>query len=108
VFFDLAWFPMANWKSWDKYMSRWGTELSFRYYPQSANNNRSVESMFYSGTLLYRLNKKWALGAGYSLFNYRLDFSKNSLPGYSSIVNEKTHNYYVRLELIPYLYEERR
>nr|MBP7845429.1 hypothetical protein [Pseudomonadota bacterium] len=72
----------------------------------SNNNQRSYESMIYAGGLMMRLDKKWALGLGYSQTDYTLDFRKNLLGGTQPVVKESIQTIYLRLHLVPYLFED--
>jgi hypothetical protein len=102
---DAMWFPgviMSRSNFWQKL----GVETNFRYYPASNNNQRSYESMIYAGGLMMRLDKKWALGLGYSQTDYTLDFRKNLLGGTQPIVKESIQTIYLRLHLVPYLFED--
>jgi hypothetical protein len=102
---DAMWFPLTSASpTWQKL----GIEATGRFYPRTENNQRSYTSSLYGGGLIYRLDRKWALGLGYSQTRYTLDFSKNRLGGLQSVVKEKIDTVFLRLHLMPYLYEEQR
>ncbi|NCN27666.1 hypothetical protein GW915_08840 [bacterium] len=90
--FDAMSFVPSSWAGAGSLMSNLGLESSFRYETAGAQ----YKSLLYSVGTLYRLNRRWAISAGYQDISYSISSS-------SSSISEKIQSYYFRLHIMPYL-----
>jgi hypothetical protein len=84
---------------------RLGISASSRFYPYGVVGGRRLSSYIIEGALNFRLDKKWALGFGYSrTFNYVSTPEYDDVGGAAqSFVSEPVTSYFLRLSLVPFI-----
>jgi hypothetical protein len=102
---DTQWFPGALGAPWSGVWSRFGLDLQLRWIAGVKVQNNSHSTLGLQTGFLYRVTKKWALGAGWHYVQSKQDVEDLSL---SEIVpvSETSSSFYLKLSLLPFLTSE--
>lgn len=96
---EVSWYFGATLADWDSPWSRLGIDFLSRHYLSGTISGRDTTASLYEGILMYRLGKKWSLGAGVSKGSVKTNFEEIE----QGSVTEGTLSYLVRFSLVPYI-----